>query len=371
MNKMNILIVVDKLEYHGATINGPARYYSWLINELDKKKYNIWFCSLRKKGVAGALFGDSNMIYLGHHKYYPFTFLNIIKLVKSLNIDVLHLSGYASATFGRIAAYLTGTPVVIQEHWVDPDFGGFMSLVERLLIKATTIAVAISEYSRDYLVNKKGIPASKVVIVPNGIPLQTFYDAIPEDGQALKRRLGLIKSKIVIGAVGMLHENKGHKLFIDAAAKVLDHRDDVVFIIVGEGEMRAELEQHIRKNNLQDDVILVGQQNNMPAVLQMLDIFVICSYTESFSLSMLEAMSSGNAIVTTDCGGPSEIIKSGENGCIVPVGDSAAIADTIVQLAGHMELARQLGLQAKHDSQQYNITRVARDIEKIYQMAAR
>jgi glycosyltransferase involved in cell wall biosynthesis len=311
------------------------------------------------------------MLYLGHHKYYPFTFLNIIKLVKSLDIDVLHLSGYASATFGRIAAYLSGTPVVIQEHWVDPNFGGLMSVVERLLARATTIAVAISEYSRDYLVNKKGIPANKVIIVPNGIPLQNFYDATPEDGLELKSRLGLIKSKKVIGAVGMLHENKGHKLFIDAAAKVLNHRDDVVFIIVGEGETRAELEQYIRQQNLQDDVVLVGQQNNMPAVLQMLDIFVICSYVESFSLSMLEAMSSGNAIITTDCGGPGEIIKSGENGYVVPVGDSDAIANTINKLAGHMELARKLGQQATHDSKQYDIVRVARAIEKIYQMAAR
>ena len=171
MSKKNILIVVDKLEYHGASINGPARYYSWLIKELDKEKYNVWFCSLRKKGAADALFGGCNMIYPGHHKYYPFTFLNIIKLVKSLDIDVLHLSGYASATFGRIAAYLTGTPVVVQEHWVDPNYGGLMEVVERLLSRATTTAIAISEFSRDYLVNKKGIPASKVEIVPNGIPL--------------------------------------------------------------------------------------------------------------------------------------------------------------------------------------------------------
>jgi glycosyltransferase involved in cell wall biosynthesis len=169
----------------------------------------------------------------------------------------------------------------------------------------------------------------------------------------------------------MLHENKGHKLFIDAAAKVLSYRDDMVFIIVGEGETRAELEQYIRQHNLQGDIVLAGQQNNMPAVLQMLDIFVICSYAESFSLSMLEAMSSGNAIITTDCGGPSEIIKSGKNGYVVPVGDSTAIADSIMKFAGHTELARQLGNQAKKDSKRYDIVRVARDIENIYQMAAR
>lgn len=168
----------------------------------------------------------------------------------------------------------------------------------------------------------------------------------------------------------MLHENKGYNLLLDAAVRVLNQQDDVVFIIVGEGETRAELEQHIRQHDLQGDVILVGQQSDMPAVFQMLDIFVISSYTESFSLSMLEAMSSGNAIITTDCGGPSEVIKSGENGYVVPVGDSAAIADSIMKLIGHPELARQLGQKAKQDSKQYDIVKVARDIEKIYQIVA-
>jgi glycosyltransferase involved in cell wall biosynthesis len=144
----------------------------------------------------------------------------------------------------------------------------------------------------------------------------------------------------------------------------------VVFIIVGEGEIRAELEQHIRQHNLQSDVILVGQQSNMPAVLQMLDIFVICSYTENSPLSLLEAMSSQDSIVTTDCGGPSEIIRSGENGYVVPVGDSAAIAASILKLLDEPEVANQLGQQAKLDSKYYDIARVARDIENIYQLIA-
>jgi len=370
MSKKNILIVVDKLEYHGASINGPARYYSWLINELDKEKYNVWFCSLRKKGAAEALFSGFNMIYLGHHKYYPFTFLNIVRLVKSLDIDVLHLSGYASATFGRIAAYLTGTPVVVQEHWVDPDFGGMMRIVENLLSGATTMAIAISEYSRDYLVNKKGIPENKVEIVPNGIPLQNFYDASPEDGLEIKKQLGIGASKKVVGAVGMLHENKGHKLLIDAAVKVLKNHEDVVFVIVGEGEARVELERYIRQLELQSYVILVGQQSDMPAVLQMLDIFVICSYTENSPLSLLEAMASQDAIVTTDCGGPGEIIRSGENGFVVPVGDHEAIADSLNELLDTPSLAYRLAQQARLDSSQYDMSRVAMDIERIYQKLA-
>ena len=133
MTKKNILIVTDKLDYHGASINGPARYYSWLLKEIDKEKYNLWFCSLRTQGPSHELFSGSKMLYLGHHKYYPFTFLKIITLIRENNIDLLHLSGYASDIFGRLASLFTKTPVIIHEHWVDPNFGGMVKVIDRLL----------------------------------------------------------------------------------------------------------------------------------------------------------------------------------------------------------------------------------------------
>jgi len=366
MTKKNILIITDKLDYHGASINGPARYYSWLLKEFDSNKFNVWFCSLRKQGPSHALFSNCNMLYLGHHKFYPFSFLKIISIIKKNNIDVLHLSGYASATFGRIAAVFTKTPVIVQEHWVDPNFGGPIKLVEKVLGRMNSCAIAISNVSKEFLINQKGIPEEKVRVVVNGIPLKKFHDADKQSGLKLKQKLGLDASKKVVGIVGMLHENKGHLLFIKAAVKVLAECKDVCFVIVGEGELRGTLQEFIAEQGIQDQVRLIGQQENMPAVLQMLDVFCVCSYIESASLSLMEAMASGNGIVVTDCGGPSEMIRSGENGIIVPVGDSDAIAAGFICLLQDEKLAITLAKQARKDSIQYDISRVAKEIEKIY-----
>ena len=365
--KKNILIVIDKLDYHGASINGPARYYSWLLKEIDKDKFNIWFCSLRKKGPSHELFAGSNMLYLGHHKYYPFSFISIINIIKKYNIELLHLSGYASETFGRLASLYTKTPVIIQEHWVDPDFGGIIKLVEKMLSGVTTCAVAISEISKEFLIKQKGIPAEKVRIIKNGIPLKIFNTASIQSGLDLKKNLGLDLSKKVIGIVGMLHENKGHLLFIRAAAQVIKaYEEEVYFVIVGEGELREKLVAEILTEGIQKQVLLIGQQADMPAVLQMLDIFTICSYAENAPLSLMEAMASGIPIVTTDCGGPGEMIRSGENGLVVPVGDSKAIADSLITLLGDDEYRTNLGEQARNDSFKYDISRVAREFENIY-----
>jgi glycosyltransferase involved in cell wall biosynthesis len=365
--KKNILIVIDKLDYHGASINGPARYYSWLLKEIDKEKFNIWFCSLRKRGPSHELFAGSNMLYLGHHKYYPFSFISIIKIIKKYNIELLHLSGYASETFGRLAALYTKTPVIIQEHWVDPDFGGIIKLVEKRLSNITTRAVAISEFSKEFLIKQKGIPEGKVRIIKNGIPLSKFNIASKQSGLELKKNLGLDLTKKVVGIVGMLHENKGHSLFIQAAKQVIEtYGEDVYFVIVGEGELREHLEAEILDKGIQTHVFLVGQQSDMPAVFQMLDIFTICSYVENAPLSLMEAMASGRSIITTDCGGPGEMIRSGENGLVVPVGDSKAIADGLIALLGDDEYCTNLGEQARNDSFKYDISRVAREFENIY-----
>jgi len=366
MTKKNILIITDKLDYHGASINGPARYYSWLLKEFDSNKFNVWFCSLRRQGPSHELFSNCNMLYLGHHKFYPFSFLKIISIIKNNNIEILHLSGYASATFGRIAAMYTKTPVIVQEHWVDPNFGGPMKLVEKILGGVTSRAIAISDISKKFLIEQKGIPKEKVRVVVNGIPLMKFYDADKKSGLELKRKLGLHATKRVIGIVGMLHENKGHLLFIKAAVNVLAECKNVSFVIVGEGELRESLQTFITEQGIQENVLLIGQQEDMPAVLQMLDIFCVCSYIESASLSLMEAMASSIGIVVTDCGGPSEMIRSGESGIVVPVGDSDAIAVGFISLLKDEILRLNLAKQARIDSSQYDISRVAKEIEKIY-----
>ena len=118
---------------------------------------------------------------------------------------------------------------------------------------------------------------------------------------------------------------------------------------------------------MQRQVLLIGQQSDMPAVMAMFNILTVCSYVESASLSLMEAMASGIAIVTTDCGGPGEMIRSGENGLIVPVGDSEAIANCLISLLEDDKVSEHLGNQARNDSYKYDISRVAREIEGIYQ----
>lgn len=366
--KIKILFILDKLEFHGASLNGPAIYYSSLLECIDTERFEITLCLLRGRGQSDALFRKTGCerVYLGLHRFNPFTMLTLFRIIKTKHIDLVHLSGYASTVFGRLAAFLARRPAIVHEHWVDPGFSWPMALVEWLLSGMTTKAIAVSDYSRTFLIDKKRIPADKIIVIPNGIPLQRFYDADKSDGERMRRNFSFVPEDKFVGIIGMLHENKGHRIFIDAAALLKDEFPQLKYLIVGTGELRTELEQQIKEHRLVKSVLFLGQQEDMPSIFQMLDIFVMSSYSESAGLALLEAMAAGKPIITTDCGGPSEVITDGRSGFVVPVRNAEAIAEKIRYLMTHPDASAMLAAQARADSQQYDIKKTARQIEALY-----
>lgn len=130
--------------------------------------------------------------------------------------------------------------------------------------------------------------------------------------------------------VGTLKAQKNHKLLIDAIAEVEGRKAEV--IIVGDGPMRAELEQYIEARGLEDICQLVGKHENPSAFFQSADLFVLASNYEGLPNVLVEAMSFGLPIVSTDCpSGPDEILQGGTFGTLVPVGDTKALSSAITQ----------------------------------------
>lgn len=366
--KINVLLVVDKLVFHGATINGPSRYYSWMLENIDRDRYNVTLVSLRGDTGADHLFRKHgySVLYLDSHKYNVFAFLKILSLLRRLDIDVMHLSGYASCTLGRIAATFTDIPVIVHEHWADPDLPFYITWVEALLAYKTSHAIAISDLARDTLTNGKKISANKVSVIRNGIPLDRFGSVTVEQAQAFRAELGVSDDVRLIGMVAMLEQNKGHRHVIQAMQEVIKKHPEAQLLIVGEGETRPQLEKQIAELGLERNVRLLGIRDDVNVIDKALDVFVVGSMRETASLVALESMASGCAIITTDCGGPTEFIRDGENGLVVPVKDSVAMTQAITRLLDDPSLREQLAAKAKNDSKQFDVRHVTRQIEQLY-----
>ncbi|MEK0081856.1 glycosyltransferase [Benzoatithermus flavus] len=367
---VNLLILIDKFDYWNSSVSGPVRYFSWLVERLDRRRFRPVVCSLRAAGPAEKVLRRLGLEvrFLGLGKYQPRAVLRVMQLVRSERIDLMHLNGYASTTIGRIVGLLTGVPAIVQEHYVDPGITRPQMLLERTLARvARSPAIAVSAYAGRFLTEAKGFDPAQVEVIWNGIPVERFASAPLAAGVRLRERWGLPPDRPVVGTVGMLHPNKGHRFLIEAVRELLQRGLEASLVVVGEGAVRADLEARCAALGLDGRVFLVGRHLDMPAVYRAFDIYAQASISEAAGLSVLEAMASGLPIVTSAAGGPNEVITDGVSGLIVPTEDSGALAAAIARLVREPGLARRLAAGAAAASRSFDLDETVRRIEAVYE----
>ncbi|MFE8700539.1 glycosyltransferase family 4 protein [Cytobacillus sp. FJAT-54145] len=189
--------------------------------------------------------------------------------------------------------------------------------MERKAIQFASHIIILSDSFREPL-KKLGAIESKMTTVNTGIDF---------DDKAAKK--GAKKSNsLVISTVARLGPRKGHKYLLDALNQVRKHIANAEVLIVGDGEMRTELEEQAKTLNL-TNVKFLGTRDDVPKILGQTDIFVLPTINDNLPISIIEAMHSGTAIISTNCGGIPEIIKNYQTGIIVEPGDSKALATAI------------------------------------------
>jgi len=147
----------------------------------------------------------------------------------------------------------------------------------------------------------------------------------------------------LVGNVAALVPHKGQRHLVEAAARVLPEHPDARFIIAGEGELRASLEQQIRQHHLEKHVMLVGFRADILSLHKAFDVFAMSSVTEGLGTSLLDAMACGKPVVATTVGGIPEVVVHEETGLLVPPRDPPAMAAAIVRLLADARLRQQMG----------------------------
>lgn len=242
--------------------------------------------------------------------------------------DVLHTHN-AMAHYYAVAAVLGGLPKCLlnTRHGMGPDrLAGRGEWFYRQALRATDHAVSVCGAAASRFVEHGMFPAAKSAIVPNGIDLARFRARDPEASQRMKASKGLPPGALVFGTVGRLNETKQQHLLLSALRTLLDDGVDAVVVIAGDGELLPELERQCRETRLLDRVRLLGARSDVEEVLASLDVFVLPSRTEGYSLALVEACAAALPIVASDTGGNGEIVKDGHNGLLVPPGNAQRLA---------------------------------------------
>lgn len=217
----------------------------------------------------------------------------------------------------------------------------------RLALLATDHAVSVCDAARQRFVAHGVMPAAKAVVVRNGIDLARFAPRTVEAGASLRLALGLSDDAVVFGTVGRLNEAKQQHRLFGAMRTLLDSGLRVALVIAGDGELRAALEAEVDRLGLRENVRLLGARSDVPDLLAGMDVFVLPSRTEGYSLALVEASAAALPIIAAAVGGNAEIVQDGLTGLIVPAGDDARLTDAMATLARDAERRQALGQQAR------------------------
>jgi glycosyltransferase involved in cell wall biosynthesis len=295
-------------------------------------------------------------------------FWRLYQLIKEYKPDIVHTHNPRAGFLGRIAARLAGVPVIVHTLHEYPFRGYYRRLstilfiyMERIGAYCSDSIITLSEGLRKALVETYGVTRkSRITVLPLGFDLQSFASTKRHLG-TFRQAWGITEDAPLVGIVGRLLPVKNHGLFLEAAAKVLASLPNARFVIVGDGEERANLEKAAEA--LGNAVIFTGWQQSMEAVYSDLDTLVISSWNEGTPVPIIEALAAGCPVVATNVGGVADLLDGGRLGALVPSGDADALAEAILKC-----LKTRPDMKAAQETmlKRYGIERLAQDIDCLY-----
>lgn len=354
--KVNVLHLITKLE-----IGGAQKHTIHTVEKLDKTKYNVFLVSSNDGPLNDYARGLNEVTFVELSELKrEISFFNdirvifkIVKLLKKYKIDIVHTNSSKAGIVGRLAARIARTPVII--HTVHGfGFHDYQSAMikqlyvnlERFNSRFTDKLITVSEFtSKKGLVNRIATE-EKYITIHSGINIQSFSN-VNVNKKSLRESLGIKDDVAVVGNVGNFKPQKNPLDFVKMANIVVKKFPQTKFLLIGDGELRDDIERLIQKYNLQNNMILTGWRNDIPELMSIIDILVLSSLWEGLPQVFPQAMASGKPIVATNVDGAPEAVEHGVNGYLVNPKDYNNLAFYVMKLLGNPTLAKEMGIRGK------------------------
>jgi len=264
-----VLHVCDKFGVAGSSIHGVTRLFSWWFPRYDPARFDVSLCGLKRPEPASRLLEQEGIPvhHLGRGRFDPRLLFDLVRLARRRHARILHVHGYAAADFGRIAARRVGAGLVLHEHFADPRMPPYQGWADRVLARLTHRAIAVSASTREFLIRERHVPEGRVRLIWNGVPLDEFTPVPAGVAAGVRGDLGIPQGSLIVGSVGRLSEQKGHRDLLDAARRVLETRPQARFLIVGDGDLASPLREQAARLGISGAVIFAGHRTDIPAVL--------------------------------------------------------------------------------------------------------
>lgn len=378
--KIKILRIITRIN-----VGGPAIHTILLTGGLDPQR----FTSILVKGREDV--SEGNMLDLAREKgVQPVlvptlqrevnlkkdwnAFWKIFWMIKKEKPGIVHTHTAKAGALGRLAAKLAGVPIIVHtfhghtfyEYFSQKEAGRYIR-IERFLGSFTNRIITVSNRGREDLLKYRIGRPEKILHIPLGLELEKFLDCEKYRGE-FRKEVGFSADDLLIGIVARLVPIKGHTYFLEAAKKILEKKPEAKFLIVGDGELRKELEDYTAKLRIVNNVFWTGFRSDLPRVYADLDLVVLSSLNEGLPVTIIEAMSAAKPVVATDVGGVRELVIDGKTGVVVPSKNSDALARGVINILSNSDRIKEMGKKARELAYpKYSIKRLIEDIENLYE----
>lgn len=332
---MEIVLIIT-----GLGMGGAEKQVCLLADRFAHLGHRVTLFSLTDSAFVKPTHQSIKIIELGMKKT-PFGFLcaylKLRKLIKKSQPDVIHSHMFHANIMARLLRLTTKLKRLVCTAHSNNEGGKLRMLTYRLTNFLADINTNVSIKSVQAFIEQKAVNKGQMQAVYNGIDIHRFS---PNDNKQILATIDVPDDKFIFIAVGRLTEAKDYPNLFNAMAILKNINPNFVILVVGDGELKVELQSTVQDLDLNKHIHFLGVRNDVPALMNASDAFVLPSAWEGFGLVVAEAMACEKPVVVTDCGGVAEVLD--DCGLLVKPRDSKALAQAMLDILNMTQLERQL-----------------------------
>jgi sugar transferase (PEP-CTERM/EpsH1 system associated) len=362
--KYKVLHVVLSMETGGLE-NGIVN----LINNADNDRFIVDVLCLREKGALAERISNPNSQVIYDGKQDPSLLTAIKKIYKACKdgqYHIVHSHGFTTMLASYLATKLTGTVVMMNGEHGTLYYSSFKQrLLQKWLFRSMDINLTVSSELKNKIQQEFSLSLDNFKPIINGVDSHVFN---PKLSSSIRSELNILNEDIIIGSVGRLVSVKNYPSLIKAFSELYKNNAHTHLVLAGDGPERSALEQLTNKLNLKDRIHFLGSRNDIPNVMNGFDLFVLPSFSEGLSNTLLEAMSCGVPVIASQVGGNPEIVKANVSGVLYPSNDVEALSSILCKLCNSPSEIKKLSkLAREHIVNHYSLKSMVDNYEAVYE----
>jgi L-malate glycosyltransferase len=341
---------------------GSERQFVELARALHPDHYRVNLGCLQAGGISPEDIGPVQHFDLGGSLYRMQSMRTRFRLAAHLRrskISIAHSFDYYTNLTLIPAAKLARVPVVIASQ---RQLGDLLTPAKRraqlAMFRWSDCVICNSHAAADHLI-REGLPAAKIAVIGNGLPLSAFAAHAP----VAVRRPGFLR----VGMIARMNTRfKNHRILLEVGARLRNRSRDFEFVLVGDGPLRPELERLTDELGIREGVQFLGDRQDIPAILASLDVTVLPSTSESLSNAILESMAAGVPVIASNVGGNTELLSQ-DRGILVAPNDLSALENALRHLSDSAEVRETLARNARafaHEN--FTVEKMRKKYEELY-----